>query len=465
MKRIKLEITTLSPLAIAGKKPGSVSEVEDHIPGSVIRGAIASQILQLSNQQTPGIAEQNLTTGGGDFEALFLGDEPAIFQNAYPAVAKIADEFNFTKKNSTKKKPDLISQVVTDEVMVLPATAVSSKTNSGFKPKGNGVFDTLIDRFCADAYNFPYDPSDPKSLEDKTDARVEPFGGFYSKTNEKINDSEIKYQYRSHSTSTRFLTRVGINRRRATSEDDILYSIEVLNESFVENPQAGSKNWNPVVYRSAILVKDAELAKSLENFINQNSHLFRLGGATSRGLGKVTIKAEVEDASADIEARISKFKNKLQQRWERWSVFGKPEINPLENRTYFTLDLQADAILTENWRRTTVISPTMLCQFVGLDNEFSRLNAEDQDNFLTLEVAYSSYNYRSGWNAAWGLMKDIELVTNRGSVYLFSTNEGDLWMDKLKELELKGVGDRTCEGFGQVQICNPFHLVMREEAV
>lgn len=460
MKRIKLEITSLSPLAIAARKPGSVSEAEDHIPGSVIRGAIASHILQLSNlqlsnQQTPRIAEQNFTTNGGDFEALFLGDEPAIFQNAYPAVAKMVDESNFTKKKS-----DLISQVVTDEVMVLPATAVSSKTNAGFKPKGNGVFDTLIDRFCADAYNFPYDPSDPKSLEEKTDARVEPFGGFYSKTNEKI-----KYKYRSHSISTRFLTRVGINRRRATSEDDILYSIEVLNESFLENPQAGFKNWRPVVYRSSILVKNAELAKSLENFINQNSHFFRLGGATSRGLGKVIIKAEIEDASADVEARITEFEKKLQQRWKLWSVFGKPEKNLLENRTYFTLDLQADAILTENWRRTTVISPQMLCQAVELNDDFSQLSKEEQEDFLKLEVAYSSYNYRSGWNSAWGLMKDIELVTNRGAVYLFSTNKRDLWMDKLKELEFKGIGDRTSEGFGSVQICNPFHLIMREEAV
>lgn len=432
----------------------------------MIRGAIASQILQLSNQQTPRIAEQNFTTGGGDFEALFLGDEPAIFQNAYPAVAKIADE-----SNSTKKKSDLISQVVTDEIMVLPATAVSSKTNPGFKPKGNGVFDTLIDRFCADAYNFPYDPSDPKSLEDKTDARVEPYSGFYSKT----DDSKIQYKYRSHSTSTRFLTRVGINRRRATSEDDILYSIEVLNESFVENPQAGFKNWHPVVYRSAILVNDTELAQSLENFINQNSGIqnsgiqnsgiFRFGGATSRGLGKVEITATVETVSEDISERINEFNEKVKQRWGRYrEVFGEPQKNLLENRTYFTLDLQADAILAENWRRTTVISPQMLCQAVELDDEFSKFSKEEQEDFLKLEVAYSSYNYRSGWNAAWGLMKDIELVTNRGSVYLFSTKQQKL-IDKLKELELKGIGDRTCEGFGKVQICNPFHLVFRDELI
>ncbi|MFB2772284.1 CRISPR-associated RAMP protein Csx10 [Pelatocladus sp. BLCC-F211] len=452
MIRIKLEITALSALAIAAKKPGSVSEAEDHIPGSVIRGAIASQILQLSNQLIPGISEQNLILNGGDFESLFLSDEPAIFQNAYPAVAKVPDE-----SNSGKTKSELFSRVVNDEVMVLPTTAVSSKTNPGFLPKGNGVFDTLIDRFCADAYNYPYDPSDPKSLKEKTDARIELYSGFYSKTKDN--------KYHSHSISTRFLTRVGINRRRATSEDDILYSIEILNESFVEAPHANNKSWHPVVYRSYILVNNPELANVLTSFINLNSNIFRLGGATSRGLGKVVIKANIEESSAEIEARITEFNQQLEERWKLWSVFGKPEKNLLENRTYFTLDLQADAIFIDNWRHTTVISPAMLCQFVDLDDEFSHMNAEEKDNFLKLEVTYSSYNYRSGWNTAWGLMKDIELVTNRGSVYLFSTNQPNLWLEKLKYLELKGVGDRTCEGFGQIQVCNEFHLIMREEEV
>ncbi|BAY39454.1 hypothetical protein NIES2111_38300 [Nostoc sp. NIES-2111] len=420
MKRIKLEITALSPLAIAGKKPGSVSEAEDHIPGSVIRGAIASQILQLS-----GINDQNLATDGGDFTTLFLNDKAAIFQSAYPAVAK----------------SDSNSQVVDEDVMVFPATAVSSKTNPGFKPKGNGVFDTLIDRFYADIYNFPYDPSCPT---DK--GRVEPFTGFYSKS----KDSQT--QYRTHSNTTRFLTRVGINRRRATSEEEILYSIEVLNESFAETPQ--KETWYPVVYRSAIYVNDNKLAESLTKFINDNYQVFRLGGATSRGLGKVEIKAKIEEATTDVETRINAFNSRLRNRCNDWQIFSQNN-NFLENHTYFILDLQSDAILTEHWRRTTVISATMLQQFTGVD-----------DSSLKLHTAYSTYNYRSGWNAAWGLMKDIELVTNRGAVYLFSVDKGNekIWIDKLKDLELNGVGDRTCEGFGQVQICNEFHNVLREDA-
>lgn len=428
MKRIKLTITALSPLAIAGKKPGSVSEVEDHIPGSVIRGAIASQILEISKQQTPNIASQNLTENGGDFATIFLGDEPAIFQNAYPAVAK---------------KSELISQVVTDEIMVLPATAVSSKTKPGFKIKGNGVFDTLIDRFCAEAYDYPYDPSCPQDL-----GRVEPFGGFYSKSKDD--------KYHSHSVSTRFLTRVGINRQRATSQDDILYSIEVLNESFSETPQ--KQNWQPVVYQSSILVYNEDLGKSLTDFINQNSGIFRLGSSTSRGLGKVKFKAELSESLTDVEDRINNFNNKLEERWRFWSIFGQPENDLLNNRTYFTIDLQSDAIFTENWQHTTVISSRMLCEFA---------NVTEEDNLPKLEVAYTTYDYRSGWNAAWGLMKDIELVTNRGGVYLFSVDKEKekIWIDKLQELEIKGVGERTSEGFGQVQICNEFHNVLREEAV
>jgi len=64
-------------------------------------------------------------------------------------------------------------------------------------------------------------------------------------------------------------------------------------------------------------------------------------------------------------------------------------------------------------------------------------------------------------------MKDVELVTNRGAVYLFSTTtdkEKD-WIEALKKVEMKGVGDRTCEGFGQIQVCNEFHLIFRENAV
>ena len=411
--KIQLEIKALSPLAIGRQKPGgSVSESESYIPGSVIRGAVAAQILPPSNQ--PAV---NLTQNSA-FQSLFLSDAPALFQNAYPAIAKMGDE------SEVRELPS--------QILVLPATALSCKTNSGFTPKKHGVFDTLIDRFCAATCNHAYDPNCPKC---SNEGRVEPLGGFYS---------HHSNQYYQHSVSTRLLTRVGINRRRATAEEQVLYSIEVLNE--VEG-----KNHQPAVYRSSILIEDEELANAVAEFIN--NHTFRLGGSASRGLGKVAIEATVAKIEHQVKTRIDNFNQTLQQRWRKWREIFSLQATE-EGRTYFTLDLQADAILTENWQRTTVISPTMLQQFAGVE-----------DPSLQLHVAYSSYDYRSGWNAAWGLMKDMELVTNKGAVYLFSTASPNPWKEALERLEIRGVGDRTAEGFGQIQVCNEFHLVFREQAV
>ncbi|MEH2181075.1 type III-D CRISPR-associated RAMP protein Csx10 [Nostoc sp.] len=425
-KRIEMTITALSPLAIGREKPGgSISEVEQYIPGSVLRGAIAKQILQ-----TYGMELENLADSDNDFQQLFLDDNSAIFQNAYPAIAK--DKQGYKLVHNTPIK-------------VLPATAVSSKANPGFTSTGHGVFDTLIDSFCAGQFHYPYDPSSLKALEDKVDARVEAYSCLYSKHGN---------QYFSHSVNTRLLTRVGINRRRATAAEDILYSLEVLNEA--QKIDTKSNKWINCVYRCFIILPHESLAKKLKQFISINSKSFRLGGSVSRGLGKVEISVKENKINHNIKDRIKLFNQSLKQRWLHWSnAFLKPKNNQFDNRTYFTIDLQSDAILIDNWQRTTVISAAMLKQFVD--------NVEDES--LELHTAYSSYDYCSGWNSAWGLMKDVELVTNKGSVYLFSTTVPKLWYEKLFDLELRGIGERVTEGFGQIEICNEFHLVFREEAV
>ncbi|NER04404.1 MAG: CRISPR-associated RAMP protein Csx10, partial [Okeania sp. SIO3C4] len=53
----------------------------------------------------------------------------------------------------------------------------------------------------------------------------------------------------------------------------------------------------------------------------------------------------------------------------------------------------------------------------------------------------------------------------KGGVYLFSTTEKETWIKALEKLEIMGVGEGTSEGFGQIIICDEFHLVFREEAV
>jgi CRISPR-associated protein Csx10 len=413
MKQIILTITAQAPLAIGQRKPGgSVSEAMDYIPGTVIRGAIAGQILRQTRQSPE---------AGDDFHKLFVDEQSTVFHNGYPAIAKLEDD-------AYELRPEVVS--------VLPATALSSKTDSGFKPRKAGVFDSLIDSYCAREHGLFYEPNDV------TGDRVESFDGFYSKADNI---------YATHSINKRLLTRVGINRQRATAQDEMLYSLEVLNES------QGKQTPVPSVYRSAIVVNDDTVAEQLLAFIQANGDRMRLGGSASRGLGQVSLEASLGEVNADpLPQRIEAFNTKLQERWALWNAFGMPDPDPLKDRLFFTIDLQAAAIFTENWRRTMVLSATMLGQFIGI-------SLDD----IKLEMAYSSYDYRSGWNAAWGLPKDVELVTKSGGVFLYSIpkSESDHWYEPLAKLERWGVGDRANEGFGQIRVCDEFHQVMREASV
>lgn len=424
MKQLDLLITARSPLAIGRQKPGgSVSEVERYIPGTVLRGAIAAQLLALAGEAAP--------EPGDDFEQLFTSAHPAIFHNAYPAVAQLNSD---------------TYQAVEQPVWVVPATAMSAKTNPGFCSVGGGVFDTLIDRFWASQVDHAYVPILPTGEANEQD-QADAFSGFYS-----IDAHNLQTHY-AHSSTSRFLTRVGINRRRAVAEDQILYSLEVLNESFLANRQTTPPEWPPMTFCGSITVPNDALADLLAAFINGHAQAFRLGGSASRGLGKASLKATASSPPVDLAARLTAFNQTFAERRQLWQILRDDgDLSEFENHTFFSLDLQADAILSEDWRRTTVISPAMLQQIPGAP----------QTSPLRLHAAYSSYDYRSGWNSAWGLMKDQALVTRKGSVYLYSTPEPQAWLPALEQLELYGIGDRTCEGFGRVRICHEFHQVLRE---
>ncbi|MGC1527001.1 MAG: CRISPR-associated RAMP protein Csx10 [Phormidesmis sp.] len=421
MKRIELTIKALSPLAIGQRKPGgSVSEALDYIPGTVIRGAIAKEILRHSDTEP---------TAGDDFHKLFLDKTAAIFGNAYPAIAQI--------------QPDKY-RLSTDPVQVIPASALSTKTSSGFKPVKAGVFDSLIDSFCAKEQGHFYVPNDLEG--DLVDA----FTGFYSKS---------KQGYVSHKVSKRLLTRVGINRKRATAQDEILYSIEVMNESQGKHEPQNGKERVQTVYRSSILAQDTtEFANNLWEFLQQNCTHLRLGGSASRGLGKVRLISAkpVDETDNPIKNRVEAFNKTLKKRWDMWSVLGDGAESPTEKRSFFSITLHADAILSENWRRTMVISPAMLAPLIGLSA-----------NDIYSHMVYSGYDYRSGWNAAWGLPKDTELMTKMGGVMMFSIPKD--WQNEcykdLANLERVGIGSRCSEGYGQLKVCDEFHQIMREAAV
>ena len=399
---LSIKVTLESPILTGGRKPsGQAVEAVNYIRGGLIRGAIAKALLADLKNNEP----------DADFERLFLNDDAGIFRNCTPG---------------TK---------------VLPATAASCKDFSGFHKaddnEKHGIFDTLLERIVSEKAEWMYQPNCPKCQ-----GRVEAQGGFYTKSESIFTKKEL---------NTRLLTRVAINRQRKVAEDELLYHLTAIDPIIVKNQKKTSQD--EVESEKVILHGSARIPSSLVNKVDQTlqQKVKRLGGGGSRGLGNICIAVDKQQSSHTLSKRIDDFNNALEKVWRTYTDLPNTEIGVFEG-TYFTLNLQSDAILTaeDGWKRSMVLTAPMLQEMAGCKTNVSLIRS------------FASYNYVGGWNAAWGLPKETDLVTQIGSVFVFHTPDIDAWLPELQTLENIGIGNRREEGFGQILICDPFHLGTRE---
>jgi len=180
----------------------------------------------------------------------------------------------------------------------------------------------------------------------------------------------------------------------------------------------------------------------------------RLGGGSSRGLGAVQVAVAEAPAPEPVAERLEGFARALAVRRGQYARLAPQSAASLEG-SYFSIDLRSDALLRQRgWEPTTVLDAELLRAATGV-----------ADPSLTLVRAYAEPDWRGGWQAAWGLSRPTELVARRGSCYLFRTASLAAWTDALETLETSGIGARTAEGYGEVRVCDRFHLVLRERAV
>lgn len=403
MQKLSVTVTAISPLCFSERRPGGQFRFSlDHVPGAVLRGAAAAILLRAGQEHDP------------QFQHLFgVGQPPgALFYPAYPGTH------------------------------VLPHTAMSCKDNPGFRTLSgttHGVFDTLMTQLCVEQLRPPgvlYRPYCPHEGCDP--GRLEAFSGFYSLAREG---------YSSGSIPQRLLTRVGINRQRMAAENELLYSPMVLSEAWWHEEESVS-----ACFVGAVWVED-HLMPVLLNTLNAVQHL---GSGAARGLGQVKVECVHDKTASDAEGhlqaitqRVEDFNKAWQEQWRRVGQLcnGVPPCSQV-----FTINLRGDAILKEqSWLPTTVISAAMLQDRTGRT-----------DASLALLRAYSSYDYRGGWNTGQRLPKDTEVVTKRGSVFVFRTDDYTRWLSPLAQLEIQGIGERTAEGFGEVHICEAFHVTGRD---
>lgn len=458
-KTLNFTIEVQTPLMISAFREASILHSLNYVPGVAIRGSLANLLLAECPESKaqyhfhpnwPPVEREKCP-----FYRVFYALEAPVFLNAYPGLARPA--------------------------LPLPATAHSCKLYGGFKSAGlnqHGVFDTLISQAVFEqalerGQPLPY-IYEPKCWECKDgDRKTEAISGrFYMPRVGK---------YTSTKPFVRRFSRTAIGRGRATASEEQLYTLEVVDEEMEldeeDMERRGGKTKARTRFQGRVLA-DENVATILRQYLPK---IRWLGSGRSRGLGRVSLSelseedlpaapsseqigkllkelaAEVpfasqedeDDRPRDLVERIIAF-NRL---WRaEWNPYVQLEALSPEEAWYFTVDLTADAILSDSGAATLRLEPKRL------GTAFSQ--------GVSLVRSWTGHRTVGGWSSATGLPKEMELAVTMGSAFLYKVearNEATVqaMLTALAELENQGIGAYREVGYGQVQICSPFHLEVK----
>jgi CRISPR-associated protein Csx10 len=234
----------------------------------------------------------------------------------------------------------------------------------------------------------------------------------------------------------RFSVHSEIEDKTKRSKEGILYTLEHINE---EEKFLGN-----------IIFSQESVYESFKKlFFNSGTPIsFKIGQARSRGMGKVIETTH----SFNSDSFFVTSKGTVE---ERVKAFNEGNLD--NNEITFSLTLFSDAIICDKFLRYLTTIPEWIVgeELNILSGKIEKINA------------FTAYRMLSGWNAALGIPKENEIVINKGSSFLYtfkgSGEENDRKLIRgLEELENRGIGFRRNEGFGEIIVCDPVHLYLRE---
>jgi CRISPR-associated protein Csx10 len=309
-------------------------------------------------------------------------------------------------------------------VRPLPATAIH--------PKGDDqhMRDSLVQRVCWERQRPPallYAPVD-------ADGRPwEPAGQqFYT-----IRDGKLE----KRTVTQRIHTRVAINRRRGTAEDSLLYSFFAINETIPNTT-------TPTRFIGSLALVDSGDPETWERVkALLRERVRRLGARQTTGIGGVTLDPAPPVQDRKVRERVEALTERFKRQIARYRRLGGSSWEP-GDRQMLTVNLISDAILLrDGWLPTHELSADMLRDMTGIETTLLR-------SFTTTRIV-------GGWQALWQRPKTTNVAVRYGSLYVFETTHAltDDHYAALERLERDGIGERRAEGFGQIRICDDFHLI------
>lgn len=425
MTRLLITIKTLSPLYAGALKPyGSFLETHSEISGALLRGAVASRTLPAC--AAPEFIKNHEACEVKDICPFYYLTSGVAFPTCAIADLTRPTEPPLRTMVTCKATPGFLSQSTTRE------------------PK-HGVFDTLLAHLAFNELRrlgvrppkLPPQRCGHKDDENQPcNAPLEPFGKRY------VREARGRY-HSAPFPRTRRMTHVGINRRRETAEQGLLYSVQAIAEG--------------TQFVGHIAVPESWDESRVDEFKKLLKSITRLGGEQTYGLGRVEVEVkEVDGDDEDVPTRVSEFNAKLK---EVWSKYGGIDAPPGD---YFTIDLLTPALLTTPDGTPTVQLTADMLRARAAELGFAQLPDVEQgccpdDAGVSRPLMFTAPTMVAGWSSAWGLPKPPALAAVTGSVYVFRTDNISAWHDALTKIEAHGIGARREEGFGAVRVCDPFH--------
>lgn len=265
MTTIKLIAEALSPIVINEERQSSNNNSLAYIPGSTLRGALASAYLR-----TGGSAEDS------QFKAFFIDTAPAI-PNLIP----------------TDSKSNLPS--------LLPFTAVSCKRNPGFAHEGkHGVSDTLSVLASSRLTGEQAAQGLWSCSADSCDEELKPINGFWNGDYSAPKRCEPSMSY------NRF---TGIDRLTRTVAQSILFSSRSIDDLYQQEEIDTASKYQRQCF-SGVTSMDAETLATLR--LLAQGTLF-VGADKTRGYGEIKLSIEeVATCQTDYDGWNLAFREKLQ---------------------------------------------------------------------------------------------------------------------------------------------------------
>lgn len=241
-------------------------------------------------------------------------------------------------------------------------------------------------------------------------------------------------------------TKTAIDPYTRRAKDNYLYSINAIDEG--------------VMFEGSISLPESLNFEDILVFCDrtgdeENKPLLYVGKRSSSGFGKVSINnfCEIEKRETDFKKSLEEFnirilKNKFQN--------GNP------SKTYIPILFTSDAKL-EIETLPGLGSPRTNKEYLEIWNE---LIFGGSESIFSVEEVYAEHDYYKGFDTSIKpeeLMKNkrtqTQILTLKGtSLLLSSEKEIDEIVDALKELQNKGVGKETDNGFGEIEVCNILHV-------